>query len=129
MKPLLLITALLLFGLVFSGRIKVADIKSEANIDYNLKTDQFVRSILKTEPININVDHLNSGTIYEIRFDTCQFTICHYNLIEYQQRESWDYDCKSKSGRLIMISSPLDLKEHKISNETYKLLRDYCLNL
>lgn len=97
--------------------------------DFNKTKDDFVVNHFLQKPIFTLIQGDNELKCYTIRFTDYEFKIYHKSFIPFEQQEEWMYTCKSINGEYILIQSFTGTQEHKLSQNTYKMIRDYCLNM
>lgn len=111
---------------------KVMDARIECILDdreYNKELDSFVREMfLSKQPLQVYgmYGEIFKSYYYKIRYEECEFLIIHKIGVPYEQDDEWQYICTGRDGKGINIWSIFNDPDEMCSEETYKLIRDYC---
>jgi len=101
---------------------------TEVEVNYNVKTDEFVNKLITTKPISKVIDTINFAhyIAYTFKWEECKIKVIHYLQTPYLQKESWDYFAHHEDGRMLMISSSLGINKHMLDSDTYIKLQNLC---
>jgi len=104
-------------------------IKKTERIGYDYEKDIYINQILDEDPIFIykSIGELRSCTV--IRYDQIEITVFHKETVPYETVEEWNIFARDKNGNQIMLQSPLDIPEHKVSDSTINRIKAMALAL
>lgn len=112
------------YSLELASDIPVSSKEESNRYGYNVKTDQWINSILDTDPIETEINYDN--TYFRFRWPEIEISIYYDEFIPYKQEESYSIYCRASDGQLIMLESPLELPQHRINDKTIQRIIGLC---